>query len=145
MLINQIKQDQINARKAREKTRATILTTLIGEADMIGKNAGNRAPDDAEVLACIRKFIKGMEEVKKFEHVETTEEEQRILEEYLPQEMADCDLQDVIHGIVMERGYGLKDMGKVMTDLRTNYTGLYDGKKAAGFVKMILQQVHGGG
>jgi len=42
MLINKIKSDSLEARKARQTDTATLLTTLYSEASMIGKNLGNR-------------------------------------------------------------------------------------------------------
>ena len=57
-LLAEIKAKQINARKARLST-ATLLTTLIGEAEMVGKNQG-REVTDSEVLAMIKKFIKNI-------------------------------------------------------------------------------------
>jgi len=140
-LIERIKADQLDARKGREKVRATILTTLIGEADMIGKNAGNRPPTDDEVLKCIRSFLKGINEIltTTFDTALTEIEEKSILETYIPQQMNDVDLQDTIHSIIIKHGYNsIKDMGKIMTNLRINYAGLYDGKKAADFVKISL-------
>ena len=50
MLINQIKSDALEARKARQTNTATLLTTLYSEASMVGKNDGNRESTDAEVL-----------------------------------------------------------------------------------------------
>lgn len=44
MLIVKIKHDQLVARKNRDQIESTLLTTLIGEADMVGKNNGNRDP-----------------------------------------------------------------------------------------------------
>jgi hypothetical protein len=59
-LIQTIKADQVQARKARSAS-ASILTTLIGEAEMIGKNAGDRESTDEEVIAIIKKFIKNLD------------------------------------------------------------------------------------
>ena len=61
-LMDQIKADQVSARKQKMTAVASLLTTLIGEAEMVGKNAGNRAPTDAEVQAVIKKFIKNLDE-----------------------------------------------------------------------------------
>ena len=62
-LIQTIKTAQVAARKARDPS-ASLLTTLIGEAEMVGKNAG-REVTDQEVVATIKKFIKGIDETLK--------------------------------------------------------------------------------
>ena len=38
-LLAQLKKDSMLARKAADSVRATLLSTLIGEAEMVGKNA----------------------------------------------------------------------------------------------------------
>ena len=55
-LIEQIKAAQLTARKNRDAAAAASLTTLIGEAEMIGKNA-NRVVHDLEVVGILKKFI----------------------------------------------------------------------------------------
>lgn len=62
MLIVKIKHDQLVARKNRDQIESTLLTTLIGEADMVGKNNGNRDPFDEEVISVVKKFLKGVNE-----------------------------------------------------------------------------------
>ena len=61
-LIERIKEDNLAARKNRDQVRATLLTTLFSEAVSVGKNAGNRETTDAETLAVIKKFIKGIDD-----------------------------------------------------------------------------------
>ena len=60
-LIIEIKSAQLAARKARDSFTASSLTTLIGEAEMVGKNAG-REVTDAEVVAVLKKFVKNIDE-----------------------------------------------------------------------------------
>ena len=57
-LLAQLKKDSLLARKAADGVRATLLSTLIAEAEMVGKNAGNRESTDDEVQQTIRKFLK---------------------------------------------------------------------------------------
>ena len=61
-LLAQLKKDSLLARKAADSVRATLLSTLIAEAEMVGKNAGNRESSDDEVQQTIRKFLKNNQE-----------------------------------------------------------------------------------
>ena len=62
-LIEKIRVDQLASRKAAfnypatNKLQADLLTTLLGEEVMVGKNAGSRETTDAEVIAIVKKFI----------------------------------------------------------------------------------------
>ena len=53
-LLAQLKKDSLLARKAADGVRATLLSTLIAEAEMVGKNAGNRESRDDVVQQSIR-------------------------------------------------------------------------------------------
>jgi uncharacterized protein YqeY len=92
MLIEKIKHDQLVARKNRDQIESTLLTTLIGEADMVGKNNGNRDPFDEEVISVVKKFLKGVNETiaileKSGRDVSQFEKEREILDSYLPTQL----------------------------------------------------------
>ena len=61
-LIEKIKSDHLAYRKLRDTTATTFLSTLIGEAEMIGKSGGNREVTNQEVIALVKKFIKNINE-----------------------------------------------------------------------------------
>lgn len=123
-LIEKIKQDQLTARKNRED--ASLLTTLIGEAEMIGKNAGNRTPTDEEVVALIKKFINNnvvvINATKNSAQAHYAHIENKFLETYLPQQLT----EDQMRGIIVSAGLNTKK--DVMTYFKANYAGQYDGK-----------------
>ena len=48
-------------------------------------------------------------------------------------------MKEIIVSHITENNYsGIKDMGKVMNFLSSNYTGLYDGKEISNIVKITL-------
>jgi len=140
-LLEQIKKDQITARKAKNGLAGTLLTTLIGEAEMIGKNAGRAVTDD-EVKAVIKKFVKGMDETLGFlgdsnaEATATVNAEKAILKPYLPEQMSEKELADAIELIIDDVGLNL---GKVMGALKAKYLGKYDGTLASNIAKAIIK------
>jgi uncharacterized protein YqeY len=143
-LMQQIKADQLAARKNRESGKALLLTTLIGEAQTIGKNDGNRETNDAEVTAVIKKFVKNIGEVLKVADSTsntylTAIAEKEVLESYLPKQISGQDLQDLIRGLAAEVGAVRKaDMGKLMGALKLQHEGTYDGSEASLIVRSIL-------
>jgi len=145
MLINQIKSDALEARKARRTDTATLLTTLYSEASMVGKNLENRESTDQEVLQVIEKFVKNANEVKNIllknnKDVSGVDNEIKVLSKYLPKKMSREELENVVRDIIE----ALKDinsevqMGKVMSVLKNSYGGTYDGKMASEIVKKEL-------
>lgn len=149
-----VKADQLTARKIRDKEAASILTTLIGEASMPGKNDGNRESTDAEVQAVMKKFLKNANEtmghlIKTGTHAESPEAskilelqlEIDILEKYMPKLMTNEELRAIVVDIVdvelPEKSPRM--MGEVMKLLKARHNGLYDGKSASGIVKDVLK------
>ena len=140
-LLQDIKDHQLEARKKKDKIRANLLTTLLGEASMIGKNDGNRETTDNEVVAVIKKFIKSMNETMQATDGGSTQllSEKAMLEEYLPEQLTGNALHNTITSIVINLGaHGPKAMGMVMKELKTQYAGQYDGKEASTLTKEVL-------
>jgi len=109
MLIDKLRADLLIARKEKtDQVKIDLLRTLVGEAEMVGKNAGNRETTDSEVLAIVTKFSKNIKEI--FEKtanlvgqslsgdkVDSLQYELRILAEYLPQQVSEEDLASTIN------------------------------------------------
>lgn len=144
-LIDTIKSKNIEARKAKLTAVSSLLTTLIGEAEMVGKNAGNRAPTDAEVQAVIKKFIKNLNETigilgDNDPRTLAAMGERSTLETFLPKQLTEDELKSHIHaihaGLVTHEGKA--DMGSIMKMLKIRFDGLYDGKLASQLIKAEL-------
>ena len=145
-LIERIKADQVAARKAYCATKALLLTTLIGEAQAVGKNNGNREPTYSEVVAIIKKFIKSMDETlgylekanpsEKPEAYYTVLLEKEHISKYLPRQLTDEEIRVAIKAAIEKSG---SNLGKVMTLLKLQYEGLYDGKLVSSLAKEMMK------
>ena len=63
-----------------------------------------------------------------------------IIEEYLPNQLGEEDLREMIKNVIQEQGAaGIKDMGKVMKGLMVKAKGQVDGKTANNIVKEMLE------
>lgn len=143
-LMQKIKADQLTARKNREVLKASLLTTLLGEAQTIGKNDGNRDSTDTEVTAVIKKFVKNLSEVLTITEQESSTHqkamiEKSILESYLPSQLIGDALTCIIQDIIAQVGNNSKSsMGIIMGKLKAEFDGQYDGKEASIIVKNLL-------
>ncbi len=142
-LLAQLKKDSLLARKAADGVRATLLSTLIAEAEMVGKNAGNRESTDDEVQQTIRKFLKNNQEavavIKDTDRLAILEQESAILTAYLPPMASEAEVKafiaDTVAGLP-ERGP--KQMGAVMGALKAKFGTSFDAKQANAWVKQAL-------
>ncbi|AVR88543.1 GatB/YqeY domain-containing protein [Thauera aromatica] len=142
-LLAQLKKDSLLARKAADSLRATLLSTLIAEAEMVGKNAGNRESTDDEVQQTIRKFLKNNQEalavIQDAGRRTALEAETAILTAYLPPMASEAEVKAFIAETVAtlaERGP--KQMGAVMAALKAKYGSSFDAKQANAWVKEAL-------
>ncbi|NMG37337.1 hypothetical protein GRF61_23030 [Azoarcus sp. TTM-91] len=142
-LLAQLKKDALVARKNAAAVRATLLSTLIAEAEMVGKNAGNRESTDDEVQATLRKFLKNNQEalavIKDEARRAVLADEAAILAEYLPPMATEADVKTFIAETVA----GLADrspksMGAVMGALKTRFGTGFDAKQANAWVREAL-------
>ena len=133
-LIEQIKQKQIAARKAGS-AEASLLTTLLGEAAMVGKNAG-RETTDQEVVAVVKKFIKNIDETvsalsSRGQDAASFLAERSVLERFLPLQLTELALVNIAQNH--------KSMPEFMKFLKENHAGQYDGKLASIVAKNIYK------
>jgi uncharacterized protein YqeY len=148
-LIERLKADQLSARKAKDTKKVTLLSTLIGEAVKVGKDNGNRDSTDTEVIAVIKKFKKNLEDTLTLIHnklvtFEYTDEDRAMDDElelynsYIPKQLSEVDLKHEISMFILtnEGNVAMKD---VMTYLKSNFSGLYDGKLASQIANQILK------
>lgn len=127
-------QEKINADlKAamlkKDKTSKSILRVLIGEID---RNPFDRIVSDEKVISIVKKMIENAKIVG------SAEDEIAVLENYIPKQLTEEELGGIISSLIFENGYTAKDMGKIMSSLKSSYNGRYDGKVASTLIKNIL-------
>ncbi|MDR2688521.1 MAG: GatB/YqeY domain-containing protein [Azoarcus sp.] len=142
-LLDQLKKDALSARKAADRLKATLLSTLIAEAGMVGKNAGNRASSDEEVRQTIRKFLKNNQEalalIKDENRLAPLRAEAAILASYLPTMASAAEIKTAIAEVLAtlpERGP--KAIGMVMGALKARFGDGFDARQANAWVKEAL-------
>ena len=139
--LQNIKDEQLVARKNRIElgmsAKASLLTTVIGEAEMIGKNSG-REVTDVEVIALLKKFEKGMIEtlghLEKRNQISTdetikVENELVVIRSFLPKSIDDETVkQDIIE---LNVPFEKKSMGILTKSLRVKYGEQFDGQQVS--------------
>ncbi len=143
-LIERVQQEQIAARKRRDKVAGACLTALLSEARMVGKNAGDRDPTDAEVVQVVRKSLKSASELldaaaQAGRDTAQVDADIRLLESFLPRQMTEEEIRAAAKDYIEELGISdPKQMGQVMGMLKKNHPGEYDGKTASQIVRDLL-------
>ena len=139
-LMDTLRADYLAYRKDRKEVEIGLLSALIGEAERIGKDNGNRETTDAEAIQVIKKFLANGREVLGLVHSDELRnqalKENAILESYLPAQMDESGLRAAVSAF-LEASPDAK-IGDVMGHLKANFGGTYDGKLASQVVREAL-------
>ena len=149
MIRDDIKSAQIAAMKAGDKeARAAIglIQAAVKNRDIEARTGKAPEDDDALVVEVLQKMVKqrresvamfrqgGREELAAAEEAEVA-----VIERFLPAQMSEDDTRAAIEGIKTELGaLGMKDMGRVMAELKARHAASLDMSKASGLVKAAL-------
>ncbi len=138
------------ALKSGDKQRASTLRMVnaaIQDRDIANRGSGKGPAGDEEVLQILTKMVKQRQEsAKAFEDGNRPElaavenAEIAIINGFLPTQMDEAEAKAAIGEAIRDTGAaGVRDMGKVMAELKAKYTGQMDFGKASGWVKELLQ------
>lgn len=144
-ILQTILDDIKTAMKEREKEKLECLRTLHSEIKNIAINNGIELTDDV-VLTALSKALKqkneSLEQFQKGNRTDLAEAEERkiiYISKYLPAQLSDNDLEQIIKAAILEVGaVSKKDMGKVMKAIMPKTNGRADGKKVSALVGKLL-------
>ena len=151
-LREKIETDYKNALKSKDKNKiSTYRLILAGIKDLdINNRSGpeKKETDDEDIKKLLKKMIKqrseSIEVYKKNNRSDLLEIEQgevSILTEYLPKQLSDEETKKICSDIVSSLGASsIKDMGKVMGELKKNYADKVDFAKAGMILKELLNK-----
>ncbi len=139
------------AMKAGDKRQVSTLRLILSalkDRDIEARGLGKEPTSADEILQLLQKMIKqrndsieAFDKAGRVELANQEREEKAIIEAYLPQQMNADDVRAAAKAAVAAvSAASVKDMGKVMTELKTKYAGRMDFAKANAVVKELLTQ-----
>lgn len=133
----QLKTDYMNALKAKDKPRQSVLSVLIGKIDNDGELKQHPENETQIVMDAIQSTIKSIQKAKSdfadkanSEYLEKLAFEYMVLSAYLPKQITGDELKSVIQQLIANVPDGANVTGYVMKELKAQYNGCYDGKEA---------------
>ncbi len=148
-LFEQVSKGIIEAMKAKDTVRRDTLRN-VKKVFLEAKTApgANDELKDADALKILQKLAKqGRESAEIYQQQgrpDLAEEEMaqvRVIEEYLPKQLSDEELEQKLKDIIAQVGASSpKDMGKVMGVATKQLAGLADGKAISAKVKQLLAE-----
>jgi uncharacterized protein YqeY len=139
-VLEQVQDDVKTAMKARDRERASALRLIV---DVLQQDAKLGKGDEVAVLQRERK--KRVEAAEAYEKAGRAEQasaerfEAELIEAYLPQQLSDEELGQLVEAAIAETGASeQRQMGQVMSALMPKLGGRADGKRVSAAVREKL-------
>jgi hypothetical protein len=142
-----LQEDWIIALKAKDKARANTISMAKAAVLQLEK-AGPKKVEDSDVIDVIAKEVKQrresiieFEKGKRQDLVDQYSKEIEILLDYLPQQLNDNEIYDIVKELAVEVGANsIKDLGKLMSVVTPKTKGRADGKRVNQIVRELLNK-----
>tara|TARA_B100001939_G_scaffold226751_1_gene195169 strand:- start:1427 stop:1888 length:462 start_codon:yes stop_codon:yes gene_type:complete len=151
-LRDKIETDYKNALKSKDKNKIStyrLILSGIKDLDINNRSGPNKKEtDNDDIKKLLKKMIKqrseSIEVYKKNNRsdlLEIEEGEVDVLSEYLPKQMSEEETKNICKEIIEKTGANsVKDMGKVMGQLKKSHADTIDFSKAGALIKELLNK-----
>ncbi len=145
-LESKIQSDLKEAMKAKDQAAMRSLRAIKSAILLFQTSGEGKELDETAEIKMLQKLVKQRQESLEIyqkqgrdDLAQTEREEIEVIRKYLPEQLSEEKLKEIISGIVRETGASsMKDMGRVMGMANQKLAGKADGKTIAGLVKELL-------
>ncbi len=147
-----IENEYKNALKSKDKNKIStyrLILSSIKDLDIVNRSGPNKKEtDDEDIKKLLKKMVKQRAEsidiYKKNNRTDLLEVEQNehdILTSFLPKQFSEEETKKICADVISKIGANsLKDMGKVMGELKKNHSDKIDFSKAGSMIKELLNK-----
>jgi len=143
-MLDKLQNDLKNAQLGLDEIKVSTLRLLLSEIHNAKIQKGEVS--EADVISVIQREVKkrkeaaeGFRQGGRQEQAGKEDTEAKILEGYLPAQLSDEELTEIVDGAIKELGAtGISDMGKVIGAVMGKVSGQADGGRVSGIVKEKL-------
>ncbi len=124
-----------------------LILAALKDKDIAARTqGGGEGIGEAEIMSMLQSMIKQRKESAKLyadagreDLTDRENKEIKVIERFLPKQLGEAEVAKIVEQIIAETGAAdIKDMGKVMGELKTRYAGQVDMGKAGAVVKEKL-------
>ena len=138
----QLRESLLSAKPVEIRTLRSIITAITN-----GEKEEGKELTEADINKILNKLVKERRNsIDAYEKAgekgavlkQKEMEELAFLEQYLPKAMSTEEVNSAVKEIITQGNYGKADMGKVMKEFNTKFTGQADGRVVSEIVKSLL-------
>ena len=147
-----IENEYKNALKSKDKNKIStyrLILSSIKDLDIVNRSGPNKkVTDDEDIKKLLKKMVKQRAEsidiYKKNNRTDLLEGEQNeydILTSFLPKQLSEEETKKICADVISKiKANSLKDMGKVMGELKKTHADEIDFSKAGSMIKELLNK-----
>ena len=147
-----IETEYKNALKSKDKIKIStyrLILSSIKDLDILNRSGPNKKEtDDEDIKKLLKKMIKQRTEsidiykkINRSDLLEIEQNEFNILSSFLPKQLNDEDTKKICEETISKLGASsIKDMGKVMGELKKKHADEIDFSKAGAMLKQLLNK-----
>ncbi len=145
--LNEAFKEAMRAKNQRAIATIRLIMAALKDRDIAARSRGvTDGIDETEILSMLQTMVKQRREAidlyeqgGRLELAQQEQEEIVIIEGFMPKQLDETETRAAISELVSEMGASsVKDMGRVMAELRARYAGRMDFAKASGLVREKL-------
>ena len=144
-LIGRLESELKDAMRDREAERRDALRLILASLRSAEKELQRPLHDDEELQVLQRERKRRLEAAEAFrtggrdEQAEAEERELTVLEEFMPEQLSEDELEQIVDDAIAENGAtSLRDLGRVMKDVMPQVSGRADGSSVSQLVREKL-------
>lgn len=138
-----------DAMKAKDNARLStlrLISAAIKDREIAARGDDEQGLKEGDLIAILSRMVKqsqesarAYEEGGRLELAQKEENEIKVIQEFLPRQLSDTEVSEAIEATIRELGAeSVRDMGRVMEQLRKKYAGQLDFAVAGALVKKRL-------
>lgn len=141
---NEYKKAMLNKNEDRKRVLGNLIAQMKNKE--IELRAKNKELSDEDIISLIQKIIKQNTEANEMfakggrnDLIEQNNIEINILQEFLPKQLTNEEINDIINSTIDNvNATSIKDMGKVISQIKSKYAGQVDMSIVSSKIKEIL-------
>jgi uncharacterized protein len=149
-LKTQIEEKLNQALKDKDKNiypTLRLVVSAIKDVEIANRAKENKAISDSDIMSILKKMIKQRNEscelYKKADRKELLEAETKeieVIETFLPKQLSEAETKKICEDVIKSAGASsMKDMGKVMGQLKMKHSDILDFSKVSNIIKELLK------
>ena len=145
--LNEALKEAMRAKEQRAIATLRLILAALKDRDIAARSRGvTDGIDDNELLSMLQTMVKQRresiqlyEQGGRLELAQQEQEEIAIIEGFMPKQLDEAETEAAISALIAETGAaGIKDMGRVMAELRNRYAGRMDFARASNLLRAKL-------